>query len=467
MGSEGTTKTDEMALEEYYNYFNHKVETTMVKPSAVTDHPAMTAPSHLDHLHMDRYVPLLFLYRLADNSDPVYNQYVANLKDSLAKTVVSFYPAAGAIVKTSNPSHPRMFLCDDRGVPFTEAYKDAAMNDVVNPDAFSPAPPLQGWEPAGLMSHKQCQLLGDSGSPGIVIQVTRFRCGGVALCMSWNHLLADMTGAMLILRAWADIASTGHTTIVPQLDRTLLEPRQEVEDSEPTAPPQMSDEEKAKLQAVLNTKFTLKVFRFKREKIAKLKQQAVQDVSDLSTMDCVSAHLWRCLSRYYANFGITDKTIFSTAVEGRKRMPGTLTPHFFGNVIVPAFVRNVPTSKILAKPLSYAAGLIRQAHQAVNQETYWTIIDQMDLANPWKTSINRTDHQLGLTSWIRFGMYDLDFSQGNPVYSMINMFAQISRKGQCICIPSRPGDGYCDVLLYLTPHALKHLSADPEFTSLT
>lgn len=467
MKSEGSTKTDEMALEEYYNYFNHNVKTTMVKPSAVTDHPAMLAPSYLDHLHMDRYVPLLFLYKLVDKSDDVYNQFVATLKDSLAKTVVSFYPAAGAIVKTSNPNHPRMFLCDDRGVPFTEAYKDAAMDDVVNQDAFSPVPPLQGWEAAGLMPHNQCHPVGDAGTPGIVIQVTRFNCGGVALGFSWNHLLADMTGAMLILRAWSDIATTGHTTIVPQLDRTVLNPRHEVEETEPIAPPPMSEEEKAKLQTVLNTKFTSKVFRFKREKLAKLKQQAVQDVGDLSTMDCVSAHLWRCLSRYYANFGITDKTIFSTAVEGRKRMPGTLTTHFFGNVIVPAFVRNVPTSEILARPLSYAAGLIRKAHQAVEQETFFTIIDQMDLANPWKTSINRTDHQVGLTSWIRFGIFDLEFGQGAPLFCMVNMLAQISRKGQCICIPSKPGDGYCDILLYLAPHALEYLAADPEFNSVT
>ncbi|KAL2632571.1 hypothetical protein R1flu_004050 [Riccia fluitans] len=462
MGSE-CTPVERTSADEYFSYFQN-VKTEMVKAATKSDHPVKLFPSHLDHLHMDRYVPIIFAYRLKDNSDHFYNQFIHRLKESLSKVLVSFYPVAGALAKTSDPHHPRMFLCDDRGVPYTEAYKDEPMDHIVK--NYEPVGPLSGFEPAGLFFNKQCQETTESGIPCFFVQVTRFKGGGVCVAVNWNHLLADMTGAMLITKAWADTARKGETTIVPQLDRTILSPKNE-EKSEPTAPPSFTAEEKAKLEKVLNTKFSLKVLHIKKEKIGKVKQTALQDGFFVSTIDCVCAHLWRCVSRNIAEAGMSDLTIFSTAVEGRAKMGGTLTPHYLGNVIVPAFVRNAPAAEIVNKPLSYAASLIRKSIRDVTQESYWNIINQMDLANPWKTAINRVDYQLGITSWRHFGIYDLDFGEGKPVRFQVNLLPQNCRKGQCIILPSDVGPGSFDVLFFSTPHFIERLWADPEFTSLS
>ncbi|KAL3675839.1 hypothetical protein R1sor_025787 [Riccia sorocarpa] len=338
-------------IDDYFSYFQ-RVETQMLKPESKCDHPATLVPSHLDHLHMDRYVPILFIYKLNDRSDAFYNQFVNGLKDSLAKVLVSFYPVAGAVTKTSDPHHPRTIVCDDTGVPFTEAYKDEPLDQIVK--NHEPVGPLSGLEAAGLFINKQCQEITESGVPCFVIQVTRFKCGGVCIGISWNHMLADMAGAMVILRAWADTARKGETTIVPQLDRTILSPQHSAE-SEPTAPPPLTPEERAKLEKVLNTRFDRKILHIRKEKIDEVKQAALQDGFAVSTTDCLCAHLWRCVSRHIAESGESDVTIFSTAVEGRAKMGGTLTSHYIGNVVVPAFVRNVLASEIVNKPLVYAA----------------------------------------------------------------------------------------------------------------
>lgn len=470
MGSEAVLNIDG-TRGSYYDFFK-TVKTSYVVPATTAKHPEALNPSHLDYLHMDRYVPVLFLYQLADNADATYIKFVDRVKSSLSEVIVEFYPMAGRVLKTADMDHPRQFLFNDEGVPFTEAFIDCEMGTVTNVQNFQPVAYLSGFEPAGLNGLKQLQSYHEEGNPAAFVQVTRFNCGGIVVALTWSHIVADMTGAVSFLTAWSEISRTGSTDIVPEHNRSAVSIEHPCSNTETTSsngtlsapPPSVSPSEAAKIQQVLQTKFLARTLHVRKEAMDKLKQEARKDHPEVSTMDCLSAHLWRSLAKVFVEAGISDTTRFTTAVEGRSKMG--LSPTYFGNVITTATLIGIPTSEILSKPLSHAASLIRKGIRGISSETYWSIIKEMDLRNPWKTSINRTDYQLGLTSWIRFGLNDLDFGFGKPTGVRVNLPAQNSRKGQCIVLPSALGEGNYSVFLYLSPNIIEALWSDPEFTSL-
>ncbi|CAM6114133.1 unnamed protein product [Calypogeia fissa] len=467
MGSTGAVNID--GTQGSYDNFFKNVKTSCVVPARVNGHPEKLNPSHLDHLHMDRYVPVLFCYQLADTADATYRSFVDRVKSSLAEALVAFYPLAGRVLKTTDLDHPRLLLFDDAGVPFTETVLDSEMGPFLNMEKdFRPVAYLSGFEPAGLDGFRQIQAYHQEGNPAFFVQVTRFKCGGVILALSWNHIVADMTGAVSFFTAWSEISRVGSTSIVPDHDRSILSTQYSSEtvssNGTPSTAPSVAAAEAAKIQQVLRAKYTVRTLHIRKEAMDKVVLQAKRENPEVSRMDCVSAHLWRSLAKIYAQSGISDSTVFTTAVEGRSKMG--VSPHYFGNTVTSASVNGVPAADILSKPVSYAASLIRKAIKGITSETYWTIINEMDLRNPWKTSINRTDYQMGLTSWVRFGLNDIDFGFGNPVYVGVNLPAQNCRKGQTIVLPSALGEGSYSVMIFQFPHILEALFADPEFTSV-
>ncbi|KAL3690309.1 hypothetical protein R1sor_016618 [Riccia sorocarpa] len=466
-------------IDAYYSYFQ-TVKKDIVVPERIEHHPSRLYPSNLDILGPDQrcYIPLMFAYRLSDTSDTFYEQFVLGLKQSLAKVLVSFYPAAGGLATTGDLLHPLVFVCDDRGVPFLEAYKAEPMDEIVK--NHEPAIPLSGIDAVGLCSNRKIQEITESGIPCVVVQITRFKCGGVCISVSWNHTLADMAGVMLLIKAWADIAGKGETTIVPQIDRTVLnrfcddETERSVslsspEETERAVSQSSSEDNVPKVEIVPSSGIVrLKVLHINKDKIGLVKQAALEDGYVVSTLDCLSAHLWGCVTKHKAASTGTDVTSFSTVVQGRERMSGTLTSNYFGNVIVPALLWNIPTTEIVSRPLGYAASLIRKAIGGITQDTYWGMINRLEEIKKSGLSLIPND-QFIVTSWARFGMYDVDFGCGTPHRFQINVLPECADHGVCIILPGNPSAGGFDVLMYLHSDSglLERLWADPEFTSLS
>jgi hypothetical protein len=125
------------------------VVVTKVKPLEKKNHVASIDPTDFDMPFVEWYVPLLFTYKLEDNSNDVYENAVKRIKDGLQKVLVPIFPWAGRWVEVAG-GMGRQLLCDDGGIPFIEAYVDQAMGSVVEHSAhFQPVLELQGWEAVG------------------------------------------------------------------------------------------------------------------------------------------------------------------------------------------------------------------------------------------------------------------------------------------------------------------------------
>ncbi|KAL0397401.1 UNVERIFIED_CONTAM: Stemmadenine O-acetyltransferase [Sesamum calycinum] len=110
----------------------HVISKELIKPSSPTpDHLKTVKLSVLDQLTPPVYISLIFFYEadelkgLASSTDQA--QICHHLKQSLSKTLTSFYPLAGKI-------DPESFTvcCDDYGVEFVEARARAPLRDVVH-----------------------------------------------------------------------------------------------------------------------------------------------------------------------------------------------------------------------------------------------------------------------------------------------------------------------------------------------
>ncbi|WCJ27732.1 Alcohol acyl transferase 1 allele GSd [Euphorbia peplus] len=131
----------------------------------------------------------IFLYRFHPSMR--INDPVSVLKQSLAQTLVFYYPFAGRIREWHN--RKLVVECTAEGILFVEAAADASfkqLGDVIR----HPFPCLD-------------ELLFDvPGSVGIVdcplmhIQVTRLTCGGIIIATRHNHPMSDGPG---ILQFWS------------------------------------------------------------------------------------------------------------------------------------------------------------------------------------------------------------------------------------------------------------------------
>ncbi|KAG6421633.1 hypothetical protein SASPL_118190 [Salvia splendens] len=115
---------------------------------------------------------------------------IQHLKESLSQTLVTIYPLVGIIRDALSAD------CNDQGLPFSVAKVKVRMSDFLqNPNVelmnklFPRAKKMQG-----------------SGDSIILIQLSCFDCGSIAMHIQFHHLIADMVSVSTFLQRWASNA---------------------------------------------------------------------------------------------------------------------------------------------------------------------------------------------------------------------------------------------------------------------
>jgi hypothetical protein len=144
------------------------VKTSTIEPSEKSNHPATLYASLLDLSGLDAYVTLVLFYR-PRREGSVPGSLISNLKESLSKVLVPYYPFAGDWVRTYD-SKLRELKCTDEGVPFVEAYVDQEMKSVLNNGNFQHEPQLSSLELFGLDS-KIVHQEADIPMPALIVKV--------------------------------------------------------------------------------------------------------------------------------------------------------------------------------------------------------------------------------------------------------------------------------------------------------
>lgn len=294
-------------------------------------------------------------------------------------------------------------------------------------------------------------------------QVTRFKCGGLTLAANWAHGVADGFSGFHFMKSWAEISRGSQISLLPDHNRSVIKPRNPPSKHDPRAipslqpnPQESSTGQQQQQQQQKNSKIEVKVVKFTKDDIDQIKQAVLEGTTGeprLSTVDCVSAYLWRTIL-VARELPETDLVRCWTLVEGRKSL--SLPPGYCGNVLVSTFAEST-VDNILHNPLSHAAKLNHcRVKAAQDKQGFLDYIDSMELNQKvvvYPGSMYGADHECGFSWQTRLPFYELDFGFGVPVCSMRNAVA--AWDGFMAVLPSAGSSQGYTIMVHLVPDVMR------------
>ncbi|KAJ7546660.1 hypothetical protein O6H91_08G049200 [Diphasiastrum complanatum] len=304
---------------------------------------------------------------------------VSLLEHGLAKVVSVYREWAGRLGKDVC-GRPAIEL-NDEGVVFIEAQADGTIQELM---PFHPVPFLRDLVPV------------NRGVPELLlIQVTKFSCGGLTVGVARQHQVADGESASAFMNAWASIVKELSLPFEPVHDRSAL--------------------------------MALKKFHFSMEMLQKIKQKAVKESGGFyTTFESLTSHLWRSITEARGVSGEVQ-TRALVAMNGRKRLDSK-------------FPR-----KLLWKSTVLCCWSCECGHQEGRQGLHPLSSGFVELQQKNPVQIARSSRtvltpNLSVTSWVQLPLYQLDFGWGTPVFAGN---PGVPFEGIIILTPSYTKDGSC------------------------
>ncbi|XP_031270307.1 stemmadenine O-acetyltransferase-like [Pistacia vera] len=199
------------------------ISREVIKPSSPTPpHLRLHNLSFFDQFIPSWCVPVLLFYsnkELDDLASYFATKRLHLLKTSLSETLVRYYPLAGSIGDSES------IECNDEGAVIWEARANCGLSEILkHPEN----------ETLDQLLPDDLQWTTNSNIP-LVIQVTFFDCGGMAIGFCLSHRILDMSSMGKFINNWANTArGTGdHQNVLPDFSAATLFPRGDL----PVPPP--------------------------------------------------------------------------------------------------------------------------------------------------------------------------------------------------------------------------------------
>lgn len=471
------------------------VVLSTVKPLHTTAHLEAIEPTFMDLMSKDMFFPVFFAYRPPNNGSKGlgFSRLLNGIKESLQKVLVPFFGFAGRWVESpaAERGHRRL-LCNDEGVPFIDAFVDADLDSVVHTSAaFQPVGELQGHGVLGMDMTRFQQKMPPDGLPCIFVQVTRFKCGGIVVAVTFNHCHTDGRGFFSFMRAWSDLCRTNETAVMADHSRAMTDiPSFTNLILEQTSATASSTDGVHGIDGVEDggckngrEPWAFKAFEVNGSVIKSLKQDAEQgndsndregagegnDSNDkgggyVSSVDCIVAHVWRSLARLPCSLLGERELSVGIDVEGRNRFYEPPVPDLCGNVLTVMSTPKIGLNELREMPLASIARKLREKLQTTSREE-WLGLER------FRESIEAFESRkfavMPTTSWFNFPMYDIDFGFGKPFFaSGVNNLCSTGALGVANILPPIPSSSSSSiaiVYMWSTSEILRALCFDPDF----
>ncbi|KAL9226888.1 hypothetical protein vseg_002649 [Gypsophila vaccaria] len=360
------------------------------------------------------------------------NNIFKTLNESLGRALVPFYPLAGRLRSLSGGRFE--LECNAMGAELIGAECEMNMTDFG--DFYSSTDKFI----KDLLPKMDYYTRGESihDLPVLVVQVTRFQCGGLCFGMSVSHLVVDGRSAFHFTMEWARLARGEQAIMVqPCHDRTLLLANEAV--------PHGTTLNGEPIRNYFNDFFLGRVEKFEwAEKISPtfvlLTKDKIESLKDVATrnkdvrgrpysrFEIITAYMWICVSkaRQLKNEEITNLSI---CVDVRGRLVPQLPSSYFGNAIVYVRARST-VEELLARPLAYACSKVREAIKSVTSEYVTSTIEYFksnkslakyqyidDRGHTEGPSPCTHDNNVDVLSWLNLSDLGIDFGWGKEFYT--------------------------------------------------
>ncbi|XP_021856158.1 benzyl alcohol O-benzoyltransferase-like [Spinacia oleracea] len=320
------------------------------------------------------------------------------IKEAVAKALVWYYPLAGRLLEISG--RKLVVDCNREGILFVEADADVTLEDFGVP----PLPPFPCLEQLISNVPGSTAIL---GTPLILIQVTRLKCGGFILSVRLNHAMSDAGGLVQFMHAVAELARGADSpSVLPVWDRHLLNARD---------PPRITCDH-PEYDGIPDTTRTINPrddivhnsFFFGPTEIAALKR-FIPPHQKASTFEILTACLWRCRT-ISLQLDPEETVRIMCMVNSRNIFNPPLPSGYYGNAIAYSGASS-SAGKISKNPIGYALDLIKKTKAKVTQEFMMSLADLMVIKG--RPRFNETFVVSDIT---RAGFDELDYGWGPPVY---------------------------------------------------
>ncbi|KAL1542480.1 shikimate O-hydroxycinnamoyltransferase [Salvia divinorum] len=379
-------------------------ESTMVKPMKETPTEILRL-SNLDLMFPLNYHTRLVNFYRSNGAADFFD--AAAMKAALSKALVEFYPIAGRLAR-GDDGHI-VINCNGEGVMFVEAECDCAMDELCS---FSPRPDIS-LVPA-IDYSKDISTI-----PLLLLQLTRFKCGGVSFSLSNEHHLSDGMSTSHFITTWSKIIRGLITTpTVPLLDRRVLSARDPLQPTFPHIEHQPPPTLKIPLDVSGDTTFS--TFRLSPDQINYLKKQCEDEKIKYSTFQVLTGHVWRCAS-IARGLARDQETRLRFSVDGRQKLRPPLPESYLGNGIFHT-VASALCGQLESNPLRFAVRKVREALDRIDDDYMRSALDYMELHQRIGKRVlfskgNLSCPNLGITSWITLPLNKMDFGWGKPIYT--------------------------------------------------
>ncbi|KAM3244939.1 hypothetical protein ACQJBY_056335 [Aegilops geniculata] len=355
-----------------------------------------------------------------------------------ARALVEYREFAGRLARDADGSR-RAILLNDAGARLVEATAGVALGSVM---PLRPTPAVLSLHPSG-------------GDELMLVQATRFACGSLVVGLTVHHTVADGRGFCNFILAWGQATRGAPVDPAPVHDRTSF--------FAPRSPPKIEHEHRRVEFKPYDARkdddaggggdgeVVGERVHFSAEHIAKLKSQASAGTRH-STVQCVLAHLWRCVTRARGLEG-RDATALLIGVDGRRRMSPPVPDGYTGNVVL--WARPTATAReLVGMPLRHAAELIGRAVARVDDAYYRSFIDfacsgavEAERLVPMADAADMLlSPNVEVNSWVRLPFYDLDLGGGRP---FLFMPSYVPVEGVVFLVASFAGGGSVDAYVSL------------------
>lgn len=372
------------------------ISKELIEPSAPTPQPLQYfSLSLLDQLSPNIYLPMVMLYPEAEiNTDDITNI----LKKSLSETLTLYYPFAG------RPGSKDVIECNDNGVEFLVARMNCKLSEI-----------LEKTEPQTIDLFYPKAVLWNESYKGslLVIQVTFFTCGAVAISICMLHKIADGGTLASFVCDWASLAQNSGLNLPPPhfISKSLVPPND---------PPIVR--EITKIEKIDNC--VTRRFVFDASKLAHLKAMVTKlGVSNPSRVELVGALIYKCFmaADFKAKGESSRPYLFIQPVNLRPRtvppVPANSVGNFcwFSTVIVKNEKEKELHSLVTALKNGMAEFNDRFGKNQTSNECYAIICDMMK--HMMNKSMSDECNVYKGTSLCRFPFDDIDFGWGKPIWA--------------------------------------------------
>ncbi|KAL2472644.1 HXXXD-type acyl-transferase family protein [Forsythia ovata] len=397
-----------------------------IKPSSQTPHHLKNYKlSLLDQIIPPVYYPVL-LYFPAEPNSTTDVEFISHrtqlLKQSLSSCLTRFYPFAGIITDSLSVD------CNDEGVPFVVAeVKGCLSNFLEHPDLRL----IQTFLPCAFSWDEKAQ-----GSNVVMIQVNVFDCGGLVIAINVSHNVADGITLCTFLKDWGLMAQGSSQEICPNYMAQSLFPQIS---SLPGEKHLFSD-----IKHFLKiAKYIPRRYAFDALAISKLKAKSASSAVESPTrVEVISAFIWKCFMVVRSG----GASLLTHAVNLRRKTAPPLSENCFGNFLWIAAAQNSNENetdlRILVSKVRESIGqidddFVKNMQCEKGCPGYYENLEKTSKRIPKEAEI------LSFSSWCKFGIYDIDFGWGRPIWASncVPAYSESLLFNSVTLMDTRSGDG--------------------------